>query len=612
MTPSSARPGLRAREHAQRILLDRAAPTPARAQAARTHLDAGAELDAPHLDELLSIAATEADDALWATLINILALEHPDVRALWEAGRAGLDRLGALAPRRAAEVIAAILRGGTPAPEVAGALVAALGEAAALAILARIHPARELDGLPEDLRSRAAEAAVALERGLLFLHLIALCDPATRRALGRSAAYSRYRSVAWAIQDWPFEGADQVARWVARGSVRPAEAPILAAFSARVRDALGWGEGRDPGEEELARSAELDRLGQETLAQLGASLEVEAILGTGGAPGAIGERWPARGGEGALQEPPGPGPALEDLERDVRASLRAAAEGEEPGEGDARLLELYLDTRSGPLEVSDEARALAERAIQGGLGAADEPRLRLAILGVSAAGDPADAERLAAYAEAHARAEECFDAQMDDRFERAIAQAIDEGAPVAAIDRILVKSHGERWAASTLSAHWRAVARALADRADPPPRQALLEAARTFARSEALGALSTLCVPALRERLGLLPWLEAFPSVPALLRGWAASAASSPDQLRALGAVSAQEAAALEGVGAAVAQLLARSSGGALPRAAVDADPTLAAALAAAGQQLGLAGRARMDALVHRAHALPDPRPGPG
>lgn len=230
MTPPT-RPGLSPTEHASRIMRDASLPTATRAAAVRWHLHRGVELPAADLEAVLSLASAEPDDELWALLLELLALEHPDSRAVWNLCRAGLGRYARLAPRQLASVLRPLLDGGVPPADVAASLVSALGHEGAVSVMVWLFAAGKVpDDIEEPLRSRVVQGIVERERSTLVLHLLALCDDATRAALGHSAAYSRYRCLYWAVQDWSYARREDLEREVKRKILDPQEAQVLADF----------------------------------------------------------------------------------------------------------------------------------------------------------------------------------------------------------------------------------------------------------------------------------------------------------------------------------------------------------------------------------------------
>jgi hypothetical protein len=272
--------------------------------------------------------------------------------------------------------------------------------------------------------------------------------------------------------------------------------------------------------------------------------------------------------------------SLLDLERDVAAMLNRA-----PDDESTDLLGLYLDLCEDDYPLSPPLIALADDLLSRhdkGAAALDDSLL-LALLELTVMARPESGEPFARYAGAHARTAEEAGRRAVERLPRLIALRLARGASLVETDRILTATHGATRAQSLLCRHWRRITgRAGAEK----PRPDLIAAARRFARSQALGMLSCLCVPALQARLGRMLWVEEYPTLRALVTGWADAAPGDPALLRALGAVSAEEAQVLEQVGTAIQLLLDRIGRDQLTDATIHASPELTSAITSARRML--------------------------
>src|SRR5689334_9078855 len=93
------RSSLSSNEHACRRMIDATLPTTVRTRAAEWYVRSGGQLPEPLLHALLSSAAVETDDHLWAALMEVLALEYPDAIAVWDLCRAKIERCAQIPPR---------------------------------------------------------------------------------------------------------------------------------------------------------------------------------------------------------------------------------------------------------------------------------------------------------------------------------------------------------------------------------------------------------------------------------------------------------------------------------------------------------------------------------
>lgn len=288
-----------------------------------------------------------------------------------------------------------------------------------------------------------------------------------------------------------------------------------------------------------------------------------------------------------------PGQSLSRLERDLIDALCR------PDDDDTiDMLCLYLDL---DLPIAAPVRAAANRLLarhdDGGATLEDEALLLL--LELVAAAQPTAPQPFARYAAAHARArgDGDFGRGIEARFTNVVARTLAQGASIVAVGQIVAGTHGDERACASLCRYWRSIA---ANRNDPGLLPGLLVAARVYARSEAMGMLSCLALPAVRERLGRTLWVQSYPTLCALVEGWSHAAPGDPALLEALGAVTAKEAAVLARIAAAIRSLLSMSGAARLTMDAIYSHPELGAAIASAHQTLP-----ELSNFVVYAHAIP-------
>ena len=100
--------------------------------------------------------------------------------------------------------------------------------------------------------------------------------------------------------------------------------------------------------------------------------------------------------------------------------------------------------------------------------------------------------------------------------------------------------------------------------------------------------LAALAAPAIRARLGRLPWVEGCETLAGVVRRWPEAAPASPSLLRALGAVTEEEATILRRVGGAIDRLLAAAGGRRLTDPMVQGSDEMREALAEGSSLEGL------------------------
>ncbi|KYF54657.1 hypothetical protein BE08_11040 [Sorangium cellulosum] len=269
MTICDACTSLSPREHACWILMDAAVPAAARLAAARWLTKIDDKLPESLLQQLLSLIDTQIDDDLWSTLLEFLAREHPDSSAVWSHCLLARERFARIHPERTSNILSHLIDGGVPAEDIAVTLSPGAAGDRFIPALVWLFAYRGVPpGLAEPLRCRLEQGVTEFERSVLMFHLICLCDANVRSALGRSDAYTRYRSLYWAIHDWPYTNPENLEREIKRGIVNGAEAVAISAFSSELHRLLEtWTVTEQPSTGSGIHK-ELDRLGKNALSRL--------------------------------------------------------------------------------------------------------------------------------------------------------------------------------------------------------------------------------------------------------------------------------------------------------------------------------------------------------
>lgn len=279
--------GLTPEEHAYSILADPAIPKHARLAAARSLLVLGSESDRLRAEQIFASARVETDDELWAALLELLAVVHPEPFAVWEYCRVTLDRLVQIPARRATGILNRLIAGGVSAGDITAALMPSRAEDQCPPALVWLSTTHEIHAeITGSACAQLKRSVAELNRSTLMLHLIALCDPSVRAALGRSSAYTQYKSLYWALQDWPYSDSTGLAHHLQQGALAPEEAEVIAEYGAELRMLLQTWTGDNSPLANREFHEELDHIGKTTMTRLRVDQDPAMLFCCPRAPGA--------------------------------------------------------------------------------------------------------------------------------------------------------------------------------------------------------------------------------------------------------------------------------------------------------------------------------------